>query len=221
MKNLKILRTQKELGLSQCRSIGVQVANGEVIAFIDDDVCIHSSWFSEMMFWLKKLNAGAVTGVPELIPKSTARKYRQLLNRISLDLEELPKPVNCLHTGSCLIRTELVKDIQIPKWLQHREDLYITEHIKAKGYECYIVPVKFKHYAGGTWESLYAENIANLRMLGKLNAKKYLIKILGTWLVTAKIVAKLKEPQAILWNIPHMKAVIKGFNWRKYLYVKP
>jgi len=203
----------------EARQKCIEAVTSEIFAFIDDDVIVDESWYSGMMFWMKKLNAGAVTGVPDLKPKTDARRFLELLIR-EIDLNKLPQPINCLHTGSCLIRTELVKDIQIPRWLQHREDLYITEHIKAKGYECYRVPIKFRHIAGGTWESLYAENIANLRVLGKLTAKSYLRRTLGSWFGALKLALKHKEPKVMLWNFPRMFAMIKGYDWRRYLYVK-
>ena len=174
-----------------------------------------------MKFWLNKLNAGAVTGVPKLYPNTSARKYMKLLNEISIDFKSLPQPADCLHTGACLIRTEAIEGIKIPSVVHHREDLYITEYIKSKGFECWRVPVLFEHYAGGSWETIYAENIANLRLLNKLNAKEYLKKIFGSWLVTAKILVKCKEPRVIYWNVPRMFSIIRGYDWRKYAFVKP
>lgn len=199
----------------------IEKVSTDIFAFIDDDVIVTEDWFEKMNFWLNKLNAGAVTGVPKLYPKTPARKYMELLNRISIDFKSLPEPVDCLHTGACLIRTESVKDIKIPSWLHHREDFYITEYIKSRGFMCWRVPVPFKHYAGGSWESIYAENIANLRLLNKLDVKGYLRKIFGSWLVTAKILVKCREPRVIHWNVPRMVSIIRGYDWRRYAFVKP
>jgi hypothetical protein len=210
---------EKEGTRGQARQKCIQAVTREIFAFIDDDVIIDANWYPQMTYWMQTLNAGAVTGVPQLYTKTSARKYLELLNR-EINIDKLPKPVDCLHTGSCLVRTELVKDIKIPAWLQHREDLYITEYIRAKGYECYRVPVKFRHYAGGSWDSLYAENIANLRLLGKLDMHTFLKKTVGSWVVTARLLIKQKELRVLFWNFPRMISIIRGYNWRRYAYVK-
>jgi len=199
----------------------IEQVSTDIFAFIDDDVIVTQNWFKEMKFWLNKLNAGAVTGVPKLYSKTPARKYMELLNRVSINFKSLPRQVDCLHTGACLIKTESIKGIKIPSALHHREDLYITEYIKSKGFTCWRVPVPFKHYAGGSWESIYAENIANLRLLNKLDLKGYLKKVFGSWLASAKILVKCKEPRVIYWNVPRMFSIIRGYDWRKYAFVQP
>ena len=199
----------------------IEQVSTEKFAFVDDDVIVTKNWFEKMNFWLNKLNAGAVTGVPRLYPKTPARRYMKLLNEISIDFKSLPQPVDCLHTGACLIRTEAIEGIKIPSCIHHREDLYITEYIKSKGFECWRVPVPFKHYAGGSWETIYAENIANLKLLNKLDTKAYLKKIFGSWLVVAKILVKCREPRVVYWNVPRMFSIIRGYDWRRYAFVKP
>ena len=47
--NLKVLLNDGELGLSAARNVGIKHANGEIIAFVDDDVLLYPDWAEKMV----------------------------------------------------------------------------------------------------------------------------------------------------------------------------
>lgn len=216
--NKIIVETAKGRGFARQKCI--EQVETETFVFIDDDVTVQPSWFKEMMFWFEKLGpkVGAITGVPELHPLSNARYYLKLKNDLGLPA---PAKISVLHTGASLIRKEAVEGIKFPKWLQHREDLFLTEYILKKGYECWRVPVKFKHFAGGSWKSLYAENSANLRLLGKWNYVTVFRNCLRSWKVAFKIFFRFQEPLIFVWNLRYCFATLQGFlNPLRFRYVE-
>ncbi len=59
--NLKVIRFDQEVGLSNARNHGVKIANGEYIAFIDDDAIAEKNWVEEIQ---KGLESADVIGGP-------------------------------------------------------------------------------------------------------------------------------------------------------------
>jgi len=202
----------------------IEKVTTDVFAFIDSDVVIHKTWLKEMMGWLEKLGpkVGAVTGIPDIYPLSTPRRYQKFLQEFS-GVTSLTSPVKIqsLHTGSCLIRKKAVKGIKFPRWLQHREDTFLARYILGRGYECWRVPVKFKHYTGGTWASIFAESSANSRLLNILTSKQLLRGTIRSVPSSLKMALYFHEPRIIIWNMLRQLYTVDGFiNWQKYLYVK-
>lgn len=63
MMNTRIILNENELGLSTSRNIGIENANGDVIAFLNDDVVVPSSWGEDMIRpYLAYKNVIGVTG---------------------------------------------------------------------------------------------------------------------------------------------------------------
>jgi len=54
--NLRLIRFEKEVGLSNARNYGLKEARGDYIAFIDDDTVVSENWLEEVE---KGINAGA------------------------------------------------------------------------------------------------------------------------------------------------------------------
>ena len=46
--NLKVLFNDGEPGLSAARNVGIKAANGDIIAFVDDDVLLYPDWAEKM-----------------------------------------------------------------------------------------------------------------------------------------------------------------------------
>jgi len=49
LSSIKILRSQRELGLGQARSLGSRLAKGSIIAFLDDDAIADEQWLQEII----------------------------------------------------------------------------------------------------------------------------------------------------------------------------
>ena len=144
------------------RQKAIELADGQFFAFIDDDVYVRKGWWDELLApMVKDASIGGVTGVPVLHPQTEVRQYIAFrLTKRKIGIGKLNSHEG-LHTGFCLIRKESVEGIKIPPWLQHRENNYITNHIRSNGYRCYRALSYFDHYAGGTWKGTFTQNAAN------------------------------------------------------------
>ncbi|MEM4141318.1 MAG: glycosyltransferase family A protein, partial [Nitrososphaeria archaeon] len=54
LKNIRILRTKRELGLGKCRKIGSILAMGDVVAFIDDDAIATIDWLRNIAISMER-----------------------------------------------------------------------------------------------------------------------------------------------------------------------
>jgi len=52
----KVIHNEGSWGLSECRNIGVKHSEGEVVAFVDDDVMLDSNWSCAILNAFKKLD---------------------------------------------------------------------------------------------------------------------------------------------------------------------
>jgi len=52
----KVIHNEGSWGLSECRNIGVKHSEGEVVAFVDDDVILDSNWSCAILSAFKKLD---------------------------------------------------------------------------------------------------------------------------------------------------------------------
>jgi glycosyltransferase involved in cell wall biosynthesis len=115
------------------RQKGIEHVETEWFMFVDSDVVLCKEWFKKAEKHLDE-NAGAVWGIEvwSTIRNPTILKMFLLVTRKIFDLRG--------GTHDTLIRTDLVKDIEIPKILHVFEDAYIKDWINQKGYEliaCY------------------------------------------------------------------------------------
>lgn len=111
------------------RQKGIGAVETEWFAFVDSDVVLASDWFYHVREHMKS-GVGGVCGV-EVCPYVTNRMLRKLQIYSNL-CYSVRKGANLTMAG--LIRTEALRDIEIPSELHVFEDEYIQNHIKSKGY---------------------------------------------------------------------------------------
>ena len=116
------------------RQKGIDRVETEWFMFVDSDAVLCKDWFKKAERYLGE-NVGAVWGIEvwSTIRNPVMLKMFLLVTRKIFDLRG--------GTHDTLIRTELVKDIEIPKILHVFEDAYIKDWITQKGYKlvaCYI-----------------------------------------------------------------------------------
>lgn len=76
-----VTQDQKSIGLSAARNLGIKKANGDIIAFIDDDAVADSNWIENL---IKKYKDPEVGGVGGLIIDASSNKpwlYDGYINR--------------------------------------------------------------------------------------------------------------------------------------------
>lgn len=115
------------------REKGIQQVKTDWFMFIDSDVVVCKNWYQKALKHLDK-STGGVWGIEvwSTIQNEATLKMFLWITRKIFDLRG--------GTHDTLVRTDLVKDITIPKNLHVFEDAYIKDWITKKGYRviaCY------------------------------------------------------------------------------------
>jgi len=110
------------------REKGIQEVKTDWFMFIDSDVVVCKNWYQKALKHLDK-TSGGVWGIEvwSTIQNEATLKMFLLITRKIFDMRG--------GTHDTLIRTDLVKDIVIPKNLHVFEDAFIKDWIRKKGYK--------------------------------------------------------------------------------------
>jgi glycosyltransferase involved in cell wall biosynthesis len=152
------------------REKGIRQVTTDWFMFVDSDVVVCQNWYKKALKHLDK-SAGAVWGIEvwSTIQNLATLKMFLRVTRKIFDLRG--------GTHDTLIRTDLVKDIRIPRNLHVFEDSYIKDWISSKGYRvvaCYN-PYCIHYRPADVWTLKGSLNIiadairfGSLRLLSKL-----------------------------------------------------
>jgi glycosyltransferase involved in cell wall biosynthesis len=115
------------------REKGIRQVKTDWFMFVDSDVVVCKNWYEKALKHMDK-TAGGVWGIEvwSTIQNQATLKMFLWLTRKIFDLRG--------GTHDTLVRTDLVKDIEIPRNLHVFEDAYIKDWIAKKGYKivaCY------------------------------------------------------------------------------------
>jgi glycosyltransferase involved in cell wall biosynthesis len=132
-KHGNVLLIQDRGNRATARQKGINQVKTEWFMFVDSDAVLCKDWFKKAEKHLGP-NVGAVWGIEvwSTIQNPVLLKTFLWITRKIFDLRG--------GTHDTLIRTDLVKDIEIPKFLHVFEDAYIKDWITQKGYKliaCY------------------------------------------------------------------------------------
>ncbi len=72
---IRVYLNEKNVGLAESRNRGVELANGDVVAFIDDDAVADERWIEELV---KMYEQGAIAAGGKLVPLWIAKKPKWL-----------------------------------------------------------------------------------------------------------------------------------------------
>jgi glycosyltransferase involved in cell wall biosynthesis len=128
-----ILVFQDHGNRATARQKGISKVETEWFVFVDSDAVLCKDWFKKAEKLLNQ-KVGGLWGVEiwSTIQNSTVLKLFLLITRKIFDLRG--------GTHDTLVRTDLVKDIKIPKKLHVFEDAFVRDWIIKKGYKiiaCY------------------------------------------------------------------------------------
>jgi glycosyltransferase involved in cell wall biosynthesis len=152
------------------REKGIRQVSTEWFMFVDSDVVVCQDWYKKALKHVDE-SAGAVWGIEvwSTIQNLTTLKMFLRVTRRIFDLRG--------GTHDTLVRTYLVKDIQIPRNLHVFEDAYIKDWITNKGYRvvaCYS-PYCIHYRPKEVWTIRGSLNIVadavrfgSIKLLGKL-----------------------------------------------------
>jgi glycosyltransferase involved in cell wall biosynthesis len=152
------------------REKGIRQVTTDWFMFVDSDVVVCQNWYKKALKHLDK-TAGAVWGIEVWSTIQNLGTLKMFL-RVTRKIFDLRG-----GTHDTLIRTDLVKDIRIPRNLHVFEDSYIMDWISRKGYRvvaCYD-PYCIHYRPADVWTLKGSLNIiadairfGSLRLLSKL-----------------------------------------------------
>jgi len=129
--NVLVMQDRGNRGLA--RQMGLRQVSTEWFMFVDSDVILCEGWFKKAEKYVGK-DVGGIWGIEvwSTIQSPAMLKMFLWITRKIFDLRG--------GTHDTLVRTSLVKDIEIPMGLHVFEDAYIKDWITQKGYKviaCY------------------------------------------------------------------------------------
>lgn len=126
---IKIINLDKNRGVSFCRNLGIEKANGKYITFVDADDYINKKMYINMMNTITKHNVDCcVCDYSEIFPNGSVQKSKYRYENSILNREETIKKY--LVDGiSPAIWDKIFKADIIKKYVRFNEDLKVGEDI--------------------------------------------------------------------------------------------
>lgn len=126
-------------GLAYARWLGIRASTAEYVSFVDHDVLLPPHYYATCLPYLQNGMVGAVNG----ISVDPTFPLLGLKTHPPAQLKVLPRGL-CTAT---LLKREAITDWYPPKNLHACEDLHLTRHLKAKGYDWLQIPQYVFHYS--------------------------------------------------------------------------
>ena len=111
-----VIKNQNSLGPAAARNKGAEIAQGEILAFIDSDCIAEKNWLNDLIPWLLSEPVGLIGGqVASFYTQSTLDRYEAACSSLSISnkfLYETDKK-STFYVPSCnmLIKKDLFKNI--------------------------------------------------------------------------------------------------------------
>jgi glycosyltransferase involved in cell wall biosynthesis len=126
-----VLIAQKKCGLGKARQYLIEDVTSKYFAFIDSDVILRKGWFKSV---LKKIESdtriGEVSGLFYSDNQQDRHFYEVIFRRMRAN-DQMWERGYLINT---LVRTDAVKGVIIPEWMNNYEDKFIANYARSKGY---------------------------------------------------------------------------------------
>ena len=188
------------------REIGIGLVQTDWFIFIDSDCILCDDWFEKAEPHIGS-DIGAIQGHDYPIYNKIISDFgeamislRKLFGRSS-SRTLVPSNVRGF-TGDVLIRTEILKDIKIPRHLHHYEDYYIKRYIEDKGFKWLITEEpSCKHITiGRKAKSAYHAGYLGYKV-GFLSLKNSLINVLTIFPKVIYAFILKRNIKMVFWQI--------------------
>lgn len=149
-------------GLSVARNTGVEVSNGTIIAFLDDDATPAVGWLTSIQEAFDHYpEAAAIGGIIE--PEFETSRPKWLVKELEMPygIVDLGKHIKLYPRrshpfgGNCAIRKEILNELHFPEWLGRNggqsllsgEETWLFGQMRKQGKKLYYIPnMKIKHF---------------------------------------------------------------------------
>lgn len=172
------IRNPRERSLTISRNLGVKLAGGEVIMFLDSDVILHREYIEKILEVFRKYpNALGVQGWIIDSKKGKLNRFSQILNRVFL--LDRPAKDSCKFSEYPAILTKIIncESLSGANMTYKREvfgEFKFDENLKKY---CYMEDVLFSHsvfkkYPKGLFITPYAKCIHKSSEAGRIESKE-------------------------------------------------
>ncbi len=156
------------------RQKGIELVTTDWFIFVDSDVILCHDWYKKAKAFVNN-NVGAVWGteVWSTIKNPGILKYFLIVTRRVFEVRG--------GTHDTLIRTNLVRDIKIPKKLHVFEDAYIKDYVERKGFDvvaCYV-PFCIHYRPQNVWT--FSGSLGLIAEAFKFGHPKVILKLLAAY----------------------------------------
>ncbi|MCK5602878.1 glycosyltransferase [Candidatus Pacearchaeota archaeon] len=156
----KIEDVSPDTSIGKARQIGLELSNGEILAFIDSDVELsHENWFKNMS---EPLQDGTVAGVQTLAKSKDTDP--EILKKIHSSFEYKNTVIDINHyeivgTSHILIRKDLIEKVGGFRDICSSEDLDVTKKIMKLGFKFIYLPSEkcYHYHVDNYWHYLRKE----------------------------------------------------------------
>jgi glycosyltransferase involved in cell wall biosynthesis len=203
--NARIL--QKKCGIGKARQYLIENVATEYFAFIDSDVVLRTGWFNAVMRKMKQdRKVGAVCGLWLTDNAQDQHFWAYWWGRVRPD-DPLWGRGFMIDT---LIRTEAVRGVSIPEWMNNFEDKFIRKYMTSRGYSWAVVQeILCDHFVSESsfWKTCLGRkyNGAGLRLWKEFDpiwsARKLLSQAPVELIVGSYVAFKVRDPLIIPFKL--------------------
>ncbi len=190
---------EEERGLAYARELSFRLAETEVLAMVESDLVYHEfGWYGSALGLMKEDVAAVVAYVPRA-SEETRGRFNEIWSRFT----PLRSRRHGFSAGSTLMRTEAVREIELPTSLNAYEDIYLLRQLRRKGWKYRYIEVRGLHYSDegsfrkARWYGANARVLYSIDPSDTLLARRHLI------LPAKGAVASLLtlDPKPFVWSI--------------------
>ena len=210
--------------LGYARALAIKYVETPWFAFVDSDIQLPTDWQRKVVRY-KLYKAGAVESLPINVAQpgenQVTETHNQIMNHRYGHVTAYRGRAARGFTGATLLRHDIVQDTEIPD-LPCCEDWVLTQHVIAKGYNWYRVPVPVKHHDRYSQRpERIAQTYAVARALGYMPLSKLLAKSTFALLARLAVATFYLNPSYLLHRVTYTRHALDGWlHPHRYLDMK-
>jgi glycosyltransferase involved in cell wall biosynthesis len=197
---------QNDCGLGEARQRLMESVESEYFLFIDSDVVLGNGWFEKIEKVMKTdKKIGAICGFI-FTDNPQDRHIAELFWKRAPNERTGSERMRMIGLNNCIIKTDAVRGIKIPSWLNNYEDRFIGNYIVSRGYRWVIVKDALCFHALG--ETSFWKTVRGRRYFGaglrfwkdedeNASEKKIVARIIQEFVMSFPLAIRARDPVII------------------------